>query len=310
MKLIDWIKTHKALTLLILIVAYFGWTYVKSFFGVNLRGYSIPTTPQVGYGSSGTFGGLTAPAVSLPELSTTDTSLNKTSDVSTSTERMVVQNSNLSLLVKDVRDTGNKILKWVDDSGGYMVSTSYNRPSESPFATITVRVPADRFNDSLDYFRSLALKVTNENLIGKDITEQYEDTQAKLNTLETTKAKFMEILTRADKVADILQVQREIINLQTQIDALKGRQDAMKKEVDMAKVTLYLSTDELSLPYTPDTKLRPNVVFKLAVRSLLNTLRMVTEALIWVGVYSAIWLPVVVVYFIIKRMRKSKATKV
>ena len=78
----------------------------------------------------------------------------------------------------------------------------------------------------------------------------------------------------------------------------------------MSKITLYLSTDELSLPYTPDTKFRPNVVFKLAVRSLLDTLRAIAEALIWVGVYSAIWLPVVIIYLIVKRIRKSRDTKV
>ena len=83
----------------------------------------------------------------------------------------------------------------------------------------------------------------------------------------------------------------------------------MKKEVEMAKITVYLSTDELSLPYTPDTKFRPQVIFKLAVRSLMNTLRVVGEALIWAGVYSAIWIPGVVIYLLYRRFKKGNTVK-
>ena len=309
-KFVDWIKTHKALSLLIIIFIYFGWRYIQTFFGVRLTNYKTSVTPQVNYGVGGAYGTLIAPDTAIaPE------SINSSSEIGTDTSistsgRMVIQNSNLSLLVKDVKETGDMILKWMQDSGGYMVSTSYNRPNESPFATITVRVPEDKFSDALEYFRSLAIKVINENLIGKDITENYEDIQARLDTLDQTKAKFLAILSQADKVGDILQVQREIINLQNQIDVLKGRQKAIEEDVKMPKITVYLSTDELSLPYTPDTKLRPNVVFKLAVRSLLNTLRVIAEAIIWVGVYSVMWLPALIIFFIVKRIRKTRVTKI
>jgi hypothetical protein len=308
MKLINWLKSHKALTVLVLIVAYLGWQLFQSFFGVNLRNSTVMPT-NIGSGGTGTYGALPA-AGSLSGIDNPSFTMQKSSDTTSSTaERMVVENSNLSLLVKDVRDTGDKILKYAKDSGGYMVTTSYSHPSESPYATITVRVPSKNFEDALNNFRSLAIKVTNENLVGTDVTQAYEDIQAELDTLEKTKSKFLGILDKAENVTDLLQVQREIINLQTQIDSLKGRRDAMKQEVEMTKITVYLSTDELSLPYTPDTKFRPQVIFKLAVRSLMNTLRVVGEAIIWVGVYSAIWIPAIVIYLLYKRFKKRKLAK-
>src|SRR4030042_2659463 len=306
---INWIKSHKALTVLIVIAVYFGCRFFQSFFGVNLRSNLVVPT-KIGYGGTGTYGSMAPVAESPLGIDNPSFTMQKSTDtVTSSEERMVVQNSNLSLLVKDVRDTGEKILKYAKDSGGYMVTTSYNRPSESPYATITVRVPSKNFEDALSNFRSLAIKVTNENLVGTDVTQAYEDIQAELDTLERTKAKFLGILDKAEKITDILQVQREIINLQNQIDSLKGRRDAMAKEVAMAKITVYLSTDELSLPYTPDTKFRPQVIFKLAVRSLMNSLRIVGEALIWVGVYSAIWIPALVIYLLYKRYKKGKTVK-
>lgn len=221
-------------------------------------------------------------------------------------ERVVIKNSNLSLLVKDVRKTGEDILTYTKNIGGFMVETSYNRPDESPFATITVRVPSKKLDATLDHFRSLAVKVTNENLFGTDVTEEYTDIKAYLDNHTKTKAKYEAILEKAVTVDEILKVQEQLINLQQQIDALKGEQQAIEQNAAFSKVTLYVSTDELALPYTPDQAFRPDVVFKYAVRSLLNTLRIGAEMLIWVGVYSVIWLPALLVFLGYRKWRKRK----
>ena len=223
-----------------------------------------------------------------------------------SSSRVVIKNSNLSLLVKDVRKTGDQILDFVKSKGGYMVSTSYNRPDESPFATITVRVPAKDLDESLTFFRSLAIKVTSENLVGDDVTEEFTDIKERIATLEKTKSKFESILEKTINVQEILAVQREIINIQQQIDSLKGQNKAIEQNAALTKVTVFLSTDELALPYTPDKTFRPNVVFKQAVRSLLDNLRVAGETLIWVGVYSVIWVPALMILLFYKRWRKKR----
>ena len=223
--------------------------------------------------------------------------------VSDATNRIVIQDSNMSLLVKDVKETGNQIVSYAKNNGGFMVYTSYNRPEDSPFATITIRVPTSKLDDALNYIRSLAIKVTSENLVGTDVTDEYVDIEANLATLNKTKAKFEDILEKAITVTDILTVQRELISLQQQIDALIGQKKSIENNAKLTKVTVYLSTDELALPYAPDKAFRPNVIFKLAARSLLNTLRSGAENAIWIGAYSIIWLPVLLGFVIYKKSK-------
>src|SRR3989338_8206716 len=111
-----------------------------------------------------------------------------------SESRVVIQESNMSLLVKDVRSIGDQILSYVKNNNGYMVYTSYTRPTESPFASITVRVPTSKLDEALAYFKSLAVKVTSENLVGTDVTEDYTDIEGRLTTLRKTLAKFEDAL--------------------------------------------------------------------------------------------------------------------
>ena len=220
-------------------------------------------------------------------------------------KRLVVQESNLSMVVSNVREASDQITAEAKRAGGYMVSTSLTSPEEAPFATVVIRLPASKLKNSLDFFRSQAIRVTSENILGTDVTDQYVDLQARLDTLNKTKGKFEEILNKAAAVQDILQVQQQLVFIQEQIDALKGQQQYLEQTAKLAKMTVYLSTDEFSLPYAPSERFRPEVIFKEAVRSLVSGLRDLAGGLIWVAVYSVVWIPAgLIVYLVWKKFFK------
>lgn len=290
-KIIDWIKQNKLATfLLVLVLGYLLFSFrqipsgqglisEKMELGMVPRGIIPPPQPEY------------APA---PEVE----------------DRLVIQESTLSLLVKKVTETQKAINEKVKQLGGYMVNSSVSHPEEVEAATgsITVRVPQERLDETLDYFRNLAVKVVSENLFGRDVTDEYVDIEARLATLLKTKAKFEEILEKAERVDDILRVQKELVSLQTQVDNLKGRQNYLEKSAEMSRVTVYLATDELALPYAPTEVWRPQAVFRRAVRSLIGTFRKAGTSAIWLGVYSVIWLPILVAWLVFRRRKKKLAS--
>jgi|SRR3990167_9502784 len=301
MPLVNWVRTNKLISILILGIIVL---LVKDIFlPIPLRYSSdqpLTSTTDAGTPVSDESSVGTEPSFNLKP------NAQPSQDTS---KRLVIKNSNLSLLVKDVRKAGDQALEFAKSKGGFMVATSYNRPDESPFATITVRIPTKDLDEALTFFRSLAIKVTSENLVGDDVTEEFTDIKARIATLEKTKIKFESILEKASSVQETLTVQREIINIQEQIDALTGQKKALEQNAALTKITLFLSTDELALPYAPDKTFRPNVVFKQAVRSLLSSLRVAGEAVIWVGVYGVIWVPALGVYFIYRRWKRKNPIK-
>lgn len=221
--------------------------------------------------------------------------------------RMVIQNSYMSLLVKDVIDIRKKIIEYSTSVGGYMVNAETSNPQDAPSATVTVRVPSAELDRSLETFRSWGIKVVSENIQGTDVTDQYVDIDARIATLEKTKATMEALLSRAEQIADLTNITREVINIQSQIDALTGSQKSLAENAKLAKVTLFLSTDEIALPYAPSETFRPDVIFKLAVRSFITHLRQVGTLVIWVAVYAVIWVPVLAIaYFINKRFNTKR----
>jgi len=285
--LINWIKKNKLMTVLILVIIYLVLNNQLRFFlptGFKTSNhYAKDERLGIGGGS---------PQDSFSSLPPTETQ-----------SRLVIKESYLSLVVKNVVEIQKKIVEKTQKLGGFMVQSYFDNPQEAASATIIVRIPAKKLDQALNEFKKLAVKVVSENLSGTDLTEEYTDIEARLNTLYKTKTKFEEIMEKATKVQDILEVQRELINLQFQIDALVGQKKYLEKSADLAKITIYLSTDELSLPYTPTDSWRPQVVFKQAVRSLIINLRRLATIGIWLIVYSIIIIPV---FFILRFFLKKR----
>lgn len=220
--------------------------------------------------------------------------------------RMVVQNSYLSILVKDVVDIRKKIIDSATETGGYMVSAETTNPQDAPTATVTVRIPSDQLDTTLEKYRAFGIKVVSENIIGTDVTDQYMDIDARVSTLQKTKAAMEAILDRAVQISDLTNVTQQIIGIQSQIDSLVGMQKSLAENSKLAKITVYLSTDEIALPYAPSETFRPQVIFKLAVRALVTHLRSIASFAIWAAVYSVIWIPLLIIfYFLNKRFGKK-----
>ena len=287
--IIDWLKKNKLAVVLLLAVAYLIFRdRVILPLGAGITSRGVADVDMVPAGLSKVGGG----------------EIFQESPPTSGIDRMVIKETTMSVMVKDVSEAIKTVQQKAESLGGYMVNSHLSKPEEAASGSITIRVPEEKLTEALEAFRKVGLRVVDENVSGRDVTDQYVDLEARLATLNKTKAKFEEILDRATQIQDLLTVQRELINLQSQIDSIEGQQQYLSQSAKLSKVTVYLSTDEFSLPYSPTQPWRPNVVFKLAVRSLVGTLRGAGTVAIWIGVYSPIWVPVLAIVWILKRRKK------
>lgn len=306
MALLPWIKTHKlALVFLTIILI----LLVSRHNGINSLSRSVSN-----YSVSPMMGSAQSDSIASPKTMSVNgggVGLMPVQEVAPQPQaanRMVIQSSDMSLQVKNVTETRDQIINYAQSNGGYMVESNTSNPQDAPTATITVRVNAAKIKEALAYFRTLAVKVVSENLNGYDVTDQYVDIDKHIALLEATMAKFQSILAQAKEISDITNLNQQIISIQDQIDNYKGQQEYLKQNAALAKMTIYLATDELALPYAPSQTWRPEVIFKEAVRSMVADLRVLGSDIIWIGVYAVIWIPLgIVAYLIYRFMIKRNA---
>lgn len=222
-------------------------------------------------------------------------------------DRLVVTETSLSLVVKAVDQTISQIQTLATQYGGFLVNSNLSQPESAASGQITIRVPATKKDEALLAIKQLGTKVVSEYVSGRDVTDRYQDLDTRLASLNQTKLKFEAILAQATRVSDIMEITREITNLQDQIDSIKGQQQYLSQTTELAKITINLSTDELALPYTPQNSWEPVAIAKQAIRSLVTTLRSLGTGLIWLVIYSPLIIIVLIGRAIYRRRQISKS---
>jgi hypothetical protein len=220
-------------------------------------------------------------------------------------ERMVVYQGNLTLVVSDPRAAQASIEEMVDGmagAGAHIVSLEERGGTghHAPTIDVALRVPADRFDESMNELAQLALRVTGRSQTGQDVTEEYVDLQARLEGLETARQRLLEIMASAETTEDLLTIEEHLTRRETEIEAIQGRMQYLAQSSQLALITVRLAPDSLVQPVSPGW--RPAESVRDSAESLLDTLQDVADFLIYFGIVILPWLAVggLVVYGIVR----------
>jgi hypothetical protein len=201
-------------------------------------------------------------------------------DPQTGLNRMVIYNAELDLVVANTVQTVEAVQQIVQTAGGYIASSSTYDQGEQLRATMTVRVPADQLTSTLAQLKQLALRVSRETVSGEDVTDQYTDLESRLRNLEAAEQQYLEILDRADKIEDVMNVQRRLDEIRGEIEQAKGRMIYLSKSAALATVTVSITPDALVRPVTVGGW-RPQGTARDAFEALLAVARTFVDAVIW-----------------------------
>lgn len=164
-----------------------------------------------------------------------------TADPLTSTaDRKIVQTASLRLQVKEVGGSFEEVGRIATGAGGFVASSSFAFQGEQQVASMTIRVPATRYQDVLREVRALGAKVDSETSNASDVTEEYSDLTARLRNLEATEGQLLQLLGQARNINEVLQVQDRLNSVRAEIERVKGRMALLDKLSDLATITVHL----------------------------------------------------------------------
>jgi hypothetical protein len=216
-------------------------------------------------------------------------------------ERMIIWTGDISLIVKDVEESLEKVEAIARDLGGYVVSSSSWYQEEQLRARLTIRVPAEEFDMAMARLKDLAIRVESRNISTQDVTEEYTDLDSRLHNLEATERELLELLTevreRTSRAEDILAVHREVSNIRGQIEQVKGRMQYLEKMTAMATINIELIPHALARPIVV-AGWQPTGTAANALRALVKTLQFIVDAAIWIIIYVLPTLVVIAIPFL------------
>jgi Domain of unknown function (DUF4349) len=151
---------------------------------------------------------------------------------------LIVRTGQLDLEVAVLDDALAAAEKAVAAAGGYVAASQRQGDGERAGASVTYRIPADRWEATLAALRSIGTKVLAEQTASEEVTSQVVDLGARLVNLRTTEAALQAIMAKATKISDILEVQAQLTTVRGEIEQLTAQKQALEKQAALATLTV------------------------------------------------------------------------
>jgi hypothetical protein len=142
---------------------------------------------------------------------------------------LLIYRATLTMAVFETRKSMDAIEQFAKKSGGYLVARND--------LTITVRVPAPRFDAALNQIAKEGDELHRQVDV-TDVTEQYNDLSIELKNAEAVRERLVALLEKAQKVEEALAVEAELARLTDKIERIKGKLKLFNELIAFSTVTV------------------------------------------------------------------------
>lgn len=215
---------------------------------------------------SGTTGGVDLVRARNPEAEPA-----QAASASTPTDRQVIRTGMLGIVVADPLQAAEQLRALATRLSGFVVSSNVSGSEErSRSAQVTLRIPAEHFDNARAHVRKMAKTVEQDQVEARDVTREYVDREASLRNYRAEEAQYLAILKRASAVKDVLEVSSKLAEVRGRIDRLEAEQRFLRHQVEMSLLTANIAAVAEAQVF--GIRWRPLYEAKLSLRDALSAM--------------------------------------
>ena len=153
-------------------------------------------------------------------------------------ELKLIKTGTLEFETVDLRSTYQRIRQAADANAGFLsnefTENEYNRIVQS----ITVRVPSRNFDQMVSAVSKGVEHFDTKTIQATDVTEEFVDAEARLKTKKQVEQRYQDLLKRANKISEILEIEKQIGDLRAEIESIEGRLRFLSNRVDYSTLDI------------------------------------------------------------------------
>jgi hypothetical protein len=162
-------------------------------------------------------------------------------------ERKLIKEGTIAFETDSAKKTKRIIHQVANKLSGYLARDDEHTYGHRIEHNITIRVPSENFDKLLVSISQSVKELDNQNITVKDVTEEYVDVQARLKAKKIVEKRYLELLSKAHSVEDVLQVEHELARLREEIESTEGRLRYLKDQVSLSTLNItFYETLEVS----------------------------------------------------------------
>jgi hypothetical protein len=182
-------------------------------------------------------------------------------------QEMLDIEAHVGVKVKNVAEAVRAVRELAQKSDGTITEERLDESAEAASAKLTLRVPAGAAYGLFAELERLG-QLISRNVAARDVGKQYFDAELRLSSLEATRQRYEQILSRANTVEEVLRIEAELARLRQEIEQVKGTLRWLTDRVARATVHVSLMEDVVVVA-TPEPIPEPEPKFYPSLRGAL-----------------------------------------
>ncbi len=277
---------HRHLGPLAAVIALCAWALVACSSGAALSTVGNPVDDS---------GAIPAPATAAP-------AQGNSNNQQLADQPLVIYTGTMELEVTDLQASVDQASTLINGLGGHVESSQQSNSGDNARASVTYRIPAERWSDAVAGLRGIGQRVVSLNTQSDDVTAQVIDLDARIANLRSSETALQAIMQRATTIADVLKVQDELTSVQGDIESMTAQRDHLANQAAMGTLTV---TFAVPVPETTVASGGWDLGHEVdaALATLVRIAQLGASALIWLFVVALpVIVPVLIVLYVALRI--------
>ena len=221
---------------------------------------------------------------------------------------ILIKTGSLNFAVKNFDTAYESIKTKIQNSNGYITSEN-SRGSKN--TNLVIKVPVSDFHQLLELIEKEADQeyLVTKSVNSQDVTEEYIDVESRIKSKKAIETRYLEILTKARNVTEILKVEKELGKIRTEIEQSEGRLQYLRNRSNYSTISLTIYEFQVSevKPVQPIEK--PSLISKMKNSLIIGWGQVESLLLFLISNWFAILLASGVAYYAKRKYLKHKSRK-
>lgn len=151
--------------------------------------------------------------------------------------RLLIYHADLRLKVTSLLRASASLDSLVHRNGGYLSASTEVRADGEWRQAMTIRVAPARFQPLMATLNGLGT-VEEKKMTTDDVTAQHADVAARLATKRAVEKRYIDLLARAKKISEVLEIESKIGEVREEIESTESRLKTLNDEVAYSTISL------------------------------------------------------------------------
>ena len=168
-------------------------------------------------------------------------------------EQKIIKTARLAFETPSPEETHKRILQLTSQYEGFVANDNSGKSYNRIYRNMTVRVPTKNFQAFINSVSEGVEYFDQRDISRQDVTEEFVDLEARLKAKRKLEDRYLELLSKAKNVKEMLEIERELSNIREEIEAKEGRLKYLQNRVSVSTINLvfyrYTAESDVTVSY-------------------------------------------------------------